>query len=133
MGFFEAVKTVFKKGITFQGRSSRSEHVWFSLFALYYGLFQYFVLFFSGRVSAPLGMPLKLLLMYLQGVTILLSAYIILLFICVAVRRLHDVNKSGWFLFLIFSIIGVYPVMYWLEAQGDKGPNRFGEGPLGTE
>jgi uncharacterized membrane protein YhaH (DUF805 family) len=52
--------------------------------------------------------------------------------IAVAVRRLHDVNRSGWWMLLAFTIIGVIPLLYWLIKKGTDGPNRFGEDRLAT-
>ena len=45
-------------------------------------------------------------------------------------RRLHDVNKSGWWYLLIFTIIGSIPILYWFVQKGDEADNRFGPDPL---
>ena len=45
----------------------------------------------------------------------------------IAVRRLHDINKSGWFLLLPFvPIIGLVYVIYLLAKPGDVGDNQYG-------
>jgi uncharacterized membrane protein YhaH (DUF805 family) len=49
----------------------------------------------------------------------------------VSVRRLHDVDRSGWWLLMYFTIIGViYPLFVWKCTKGTEGENRFGPDPL---
>tara|TARA_B110000459_G_C16272872_1_gene342846 strand:- start:23 stop:301 length:279 start_codon:yes stop_codon:yes gene_type:complete len=48
----------------------------------------------------------------------------------VSVRRLHDVNKSGWWLFLSFTVIGLIPLIYWACKKGDEEDNKFGPNSL---
>lgn len=50
--------------------------------------------------------------------------------IAVAVRRLHDVGKSGWFYFigLIPLIGGIWPLMLFIK-EGDRGDNEYGPDP----
>lgn len=51
--------------------------------------------------------------------------------IAVGVRRLHDIDRSGWWLLIIFvPIIGVIAVIYWACLKGTDGANRFGPDPL---
>lgn len=45
--------------------------------------------------------------------------------IAVGVRRLHDIDKSGWFLlFYLIPLVGWLIVIYW-AVQESKEPNRF--------
>ena len=46
----------------------------------------------------------------------------------VQVRRLHDRGRSGWWLLLTLTVVGIVPVVIWLCRRGDPGPNRFGGG-----
>ena len=50
--------------------------------------------------------------------------------ISVAVRRLHDIGRSGWwYLICMVPIIGnVFLIVYW-ASPGDKGSNRYGPNP----
>jgi len=51
--------------------------------------------------------------------------------IAVGARRLHDINKSGFWLFLWFlPIIGWIIMIVWAIKKGDQGDNRFGSDPL---
>ena len=81
-----------------------------------------------------------------------ISIALIIPFIAVTARRLHDINKSGWFqllsvpagileaafhaqkgLEILFMIIGwgcgLYLFVLYIQ-EGDKKSNRFGENPL---
>lgn len=49
-----------------------------------------------------------------------------------AIRRFHDVNKSGWYVLLPFTIIGVLPYYYFTSfVKGSSGKNKYGSDPLG--
>ena len=48
----------------------------------------------------------------------------------VGVRRLHDLNKSGWWILLIFTGIGIIPIVYWCcFLNGDEDDNQYGLSP----
>ena len=48
----------------------------------------------------------------------------------VAVRRLHDVGKSGWFLFItLIPIIGIIWILILMCTDGDPAPNKYGLNP----
>ena len=44
----------------------------------------------------------------------------------VTVRRLHDVNKSGWNILWILTIIGAFYVIYLNIIKGSEGDNHYG-------
>lgn len=51
--------------------------------------------------------------------------------IAVAIRRLHDVDRSGyWFLLILLPVIGWVILFIWACTRGTRGPNRFGPDPL---
>ena len=41
-------------------------------------------------------------------------------------RRLHDINRSGWWQLLILTLIGIIPLIVWLASQGTEQDNRYG-------
>ena len=50
--------------------------------------------------------------------------------ISVSVRRLHDINFNGWWVWLGFIPLAGWLVMFVLYvSQGDNGENRFGQNP----
>ena len=45
-------------------------------------------------------------------------------------RRLHDINRTGWWLLLIFVVvIGWIVLIVWAIERGDEGPNKYGPDP----
>ena len=46
------------------------------------------------------------------------------------IRRLHDVDRSGWWYLIIFTGIGIIPLLVWYCTKGTTGDNRFGKDPL---
>jgi uncharacterized membrane protein YhaH (DUF805 family) len=111
----------FRRFADFSGRSRRREY-W--LFQLLIGMC--FVLFWVIGLSSPSNQDTALVLM---GLLILVS---LVPSLAVQVRRLHDIGKSGWWLF-----VGIVPIIggIWLFAlyvsEGDSGPNRYGDDPRG--
>ena len=50
--------------------------------------------------------------------------------LAVNVRRLHDINRTGWWTLIVFTVVGVFLLLYWACKKGTAGPNRFGPDPL---
>jgi uncharacterized membrane protein YhaH (DUF805 family) len=51
--------------------------------------------------------------------------------IAVGVRRLHDTDRSGWWLLIgLVPLIGTIVLLVFLISGGTRGPNRFGADPL---
>ncbi|GHF28154.1 hypothetical protein GCM10017044_24180 [Kordiimonas sediminis] len=46
--------------------------------------------------------------------------------ISLGARRLHDINRSGWWLLLWCTIIGIIPLLYWACKPGDNQQNDYG-------
>lgn len=54
--------------------------------------------------------------------------------LAVSVRRLHDVDRTGWWLLLaLVPILGWIVLLVFAVQEGSRGPNRFGEDPLAGE
>ncbi|MEQ9040740.1 MAG: DUF805 domain-containing protein [Silicimonas sp.] len=123
MGFQEAVKKCFSEYITFTGRAARSELWWFVLFILLGNL----VFSFLDRMLFGSGMDG-------QQVSILGALFSLVVFlpsIAVGVRRLHDLDKSGWwYLLILIPLLGALILIFFFVQKGTTGPNRFGEDPL---
>ena len=50
--------------------------------------------------------------------------------LAVAVRRLHDTNKSGWLILLgLIPLIGVIILLVFYFTDGDRGMNNYGPSP----
>ena len=110
-----AVKTCLNKYATFSGRAPRSEY-WYWVLA-----YVIVMTILTMVAPGPTGGP---------GVLSNIFALLILLpSIAVGARRLHDIDKSGWWMLLAFiPIIGTIILLIWYCTKGTLGPNRFGVG-----
>ena len=111
MKFVESIQTCYKKFFDFSGRASKSEYWWFQLYnAIIYVL----TFVFQGDL---------VLLFSILIIVNLIPVY------AVGVRRIHDSDKSGWFVLIsLIPLIGLY-IFVLLLQDGSKGKNRFGIKP----
>ncbi|MCK0126296.1 DUF805 domain-containing protein [Gelidibacter sp. F2691] len=121
MDFQTAVRTCFQKYVTFSGRAARSEYWWYTLFIIVASIVLGLVdgtIFGWGELFSPLSDLFSL-------ATLLPS-------LAVTSRRLHDYDKSAWWMLLILiPIIGWIVLIYWMCQKGTDGPNQYGNDPLG--
>ena len=131
MNMKEAVTSaVFKKYATIEGRASRSEYWWFFLFwVLGDILFDVLDAVLGWQFGEPDifgNQPGVLNLLYNLAVLVPI--------VCVTARRLHDVNRSGWWQLIPVTIIGIIPFFYWLVKKpkdNEEGrENKWGRNPL---
>ena len=124
MNMSQAVSTVLiKKYATFNGRAGLSEYWWFILFLVLGNLVFSSLDSFLGTTAGFMYQGnIEIKTSLFNGIFSLLT---FIPTIAVAARRLHDVNKSGWWQLLMLTIIGIFPLIYWLlKKPVDKG-NRF--------
>ena len=116
MDFQTSVKTCFKKYADFSGRALRSEFWWFVLFSLLGGIvttiIDVMILGYSIESYGPAN--------------IIFTVVLILPGIAVTARRLHDVNRSGWWQLIYFTIIGILLILVWNITEGEKKKNIYG-------
>ncbi len=121
MSFVEAVQTcVTKKYATFSGRARRSEYWYYTLFSILVSL-----------VTSVVG---SALFVHSEGDVNILSALasiaLLLPGLGVAIRRLHDIGKSGWwYLIALVPFIGWIVLLIFMCRDSDRGPNQFGPSP----
>jgi uncharacterized membrane protein YhaH (DUF805 family) len=114
MGFSEAVRTCFSKYATFSGRAPRSEFWFFLLFCI--------VVQLVGEIIDKASSSLIL--------GAIISLVLLLPTIAVSVRRLHDIDRTGWWYLLVFTVILWILLLVWYCMRGTVGPNRYGPDPL---
>ena len=118
MNFNQAIQSGFKNYVNFDGRAPRSEYN-------YWGLFVILLSVVTTIIDPPD--------MYGGGgvLTNLVSIALFVPGMAVAVRRLHDIDKSWYNIFWAATIIGLFPLFYWLVFKaGDYGDNSYGPDPL---
>ena len=131
MNFTDAVKAYFLKWNDFRSRSSRSEYWWATLFVSLASFPVGFIIgFIIGFLSLGAGFSETTTEIMLTIVMLPVQIFIIIASTCLVIRRLHDVDKSGWWYLIIFTIIGMIPLLIWYCSRGTDGDNRFGKDPL---
>lgn len=105
----------------FNGRARRSEYWYFTLFNLLIAFGAMFLDNIFGIALDKLGYgPIYLIYMF----AVLLPS------LAVAVRRLHDVGKTGWFIAIgLIPVIGTIWLLVILVTPGMEGPNKYGPDP----
>ena len=117
MNFLQSVSACFNKYLTFNGRATRSEFWWFYLFSTLMSWTASTV----GELTLSMGLEL--------GSTIastILQIGFLLPWLAVASRRMHDIDRSGWWILLMFTGIGIIFLIYWWAKKGNFGENTFG-------
>ena len=104
MNFGQAISVCLSKYATFSGRASRPEFWWFFLFQI--------------LISLAAGM-LGEVINGLVALGLLLPA------LAVGTRRLHDIDKSGWWQLIMLTVIGLLVLIYWWVQPAVEGGNKF--------
>ncbi len=113
----EYFKLALSKYAQFTGRSRRSEYWYFFLvnIILSYGL--------QGLALAT-EMSIFGILAAVVGLALFIPG------LAVAVRRLHDIGRSGWWLLIaLVPLVGFILLIYWLATDSQPGANEYGANP----
>ena len=102
-------KVVFENYANFDGRARRKEYWMFFLVNI---IISFALGFILGLISPALGLAANV-----YSLAVLIPS------IAVAIRRMHDVGKSGWYI-----LIPIYNLILAC-TEGDKGPNEYGPDP----
>ena len=120
--FWASVRASFAKYACFRGRASRDEFFYFVIFQLYIAsaanMFSSIMRALHLGVIGPAFFLLVMLAFLLPGLG-------------VAIRRLHDIGRTGWWWWLSFlPIIGTITLFIWHLQPGDAHPNAYGDDPM---
>lgn len=114
----------FKKYATFEGRARRKEY-WF------FALFNFLILIVLSVVDMGLGSFSEE-----AGIGLLSGLFclgILLPSIAVTVRRLHDTDRSGWWILINFiPLIGAIVLLVFACLDSQPGANKYGPNPKGV-
>ena len=127
MGFTDAVRNaLINNYVNFNGRASRSEYWWFFLFTM---------------ILQFIALPIDIVVLgydmmdpgAIQIVGTIAGLALFLPSLCVLVRRLHDLGKSGWwFLIALIPFLGIIVLLVFMVTEGEQLPNQYGEVPTNT-
>ena len=124
MDMITAIKTVLGKYATFSGRATRPEY-WRWLLATII-LFTVLGLIDGGLIAPMMGFE-TFSPDAGQPVSMVVSLALLLPNLAVVVRRLHDTDRSGWWLLLsLIPLLGTLVLLYFFVQRGTEGSNRFG-------
>lgn len=116
---------VLKNYVGFSGRARRKEYWMFVLFNMLVSIGLMIVDGVTGTYNVEAGWGL------LSGIYTLA---VLIPSIAVSVRRLHDRDKSGWWLLLLLvPLIGAIVILVWFVMDGDRSDNSFGADPKADE
>lgn len=121
-------KAVFENYANFNGRARRSEY-WYFLLANIILILPFYALMIFAAVSNMQWLAT------LAGIVYVLAILgLIIPSIALVVRRLHDLNKSGWNYFMGFiPLVGPILLLVWLCTEGTPGTNSYGPDPKNPE
>ncbi len=115
--FKEAVvKALQQNYCNFSGRASRSEFWWYQLFYVILSVVISILLCWSENAAQIVS--------YILGLALFLPS------LGLAVRRLHDIDKSGWWVLISFiPLIGAIILLIWWCKDSQMQPNQYGPVP----
>jgi uncharacterized membrane protein YhaH (DUF805 family) len=115
------------KYVDFGGRARRKEYWWYTLFT---------ALLVTATLLGDMAIiGIEAVAEYGSGpLTGLLALALFLPSLGVTIRRLHDHDRSGWWVLLaLLPIVGALVLLYWYATRGTIGPNRYGADPVTPE
>lgn len=120
VSFGDAIKLGFEGYFNFKGRSTRAEYWFWALFVLLTNLalrvVDSVIGTSSGSLEDGLLSTLWALGTFIPGIAL-------------GARRLHDINKSGWWQLLWLAsllLIPIFVLLWWAAKRGDDGENKYG-------
>jgi uncharacterized membrane protein YhaH (DUF805 family) len=116
MSFADAIRTVFSKYATFNGRARRSEFWWFTLFAV---IVYVIALIIDAAAKSPV-------------IFLLVALALLLPSLAVTARRLHDTGRTAWWILIgVIPVIGPIILLIFECQDSQPGPNNYGPSPKG--
>ncbi len=110
-----------KKYAVFSGRARRKEYWYFFLFNLLISIVLVVIDGMTGTLDAEAGIGL---LGAIYGLAVLIPG------LAVSVRRLHDTDRSGWWLLIVLiPLIGAIVILVFMVQDSKPGENQYGSNP----
>jgi uncharacterized membrane protein YhaH (DUF805 family) len=114
MNFGQAVRSALNQYVGFKGRARRSEYWWFTLFTL---LVEVVALIFDAVAGTSF-------------IAIIVELALLLPSLAVSVRRLHDTDRSGWWLLIgLIPLVGLIVLLVFFCQDSNQGVNHYGDSP----
>jgi len=132
MNLSDAIASGFSNYVNFSGRATRSEY-WY--WVLFIALVQIATLIIDLAINARMAAGISDLASVIAAVAAgfygvaaaIFGLATIIPSFAVTIRRLHDLDRTGWWIFLpLIPIVGGIVLLIWYCSKGTEGPNRFG-------
>ena len=124
---------MFRNYATFTGRASRAEFWWaFLMNYIVTFVLQFITRFLSSIISTIGSSNSTVLALFLALSSALSSIYALIIFVpmlALRIRRLHDVDRSGWWIWFSGTGIGAIILLIWYCKSGAEDTNLFGSDP----
>ena len=121
MSLIEAIKICFIKFADFSGSATRSEFWYFSLFVVLLGVIATNI---DASIAGETFWSYQGVLGPAESIYYLTT---IVPSFSVSVRRLHDIGRSGWWVLIFLTIIGIFLLIYWACLRSEGRINKYGE------
>jgi len=120
MSFQEAISYCFRHYVGFSGRAARSEYWYWVLFVVLLSIVAWLIdmTVFGFNTTG------------VNPISVIVALATLLPGLAVSVRRLHDIDRTGWWVLLALTVIGGVVLLAWACMRGTVGANSFGPDPL---
>lgn len=117
MSYFAAIASGFRHYVNFKGRALRSQYWYWTLFVIVVSIVAQLI---DGALNdTEFGQ--------VGVISIIAGLGLFLPGLSVAIRRLHDTNRRGWWILLgLIPIIGWIILIIWYVSRGTEGDNNYG-------
>jgi len=122
MNYFKSLLGTLKNTLNFKGRASAQEYwrayVAWSILMIAINIFVNIAVEYEP--SGAVAYSAAVVIFYWFSSVFLTSLQI---------RRLHDINKSGWWILISLTLVGIIPLIYWSAIKSGNSKNQYGEVP----
>ena len=114
-------KRPLQKYAEFSGRAPRAEYWWFYLLTM---IAFVIAIFIDGMIGSDFGGSGYGVVTALAGLALIVPS------IAVGIRRLHDTDRTGWWLLIaLVPLVGAIVLLVFYVTEGTKGDNQYGPDP----
>lgn len=122
----EYYKEVIKKYAVFKGRARRKEYWMF-------GLFNFIISIGLTIIGYTLGLTIGSGDNKVEILSTIYTLFVLIPSLAVSIRRLHDTNRSGWWLLIaLIPIVGAIVLIVFALLDSTPGHNKYGPNPKGV-
>jgi uncharacterized membrane protein YhaH (DUF805 family) len=123
MSFTAAIKSVLNQYLGFAGRARRSEYWWWTLFTVLLGIV-------AAVLDSVLGTKVGDGVGSTGIIALVVNLLLLLPSLAVLARRLHDTDRSGWWILIgLVPLVGAIVLLVFTVSDSKPGANRFGPSP----